>query len=339
MTVTATKRAPRSGRRTRRLAAESLVTCITNDSETGLPLVYKAAATQLEPQTWASMNRDTLLRQLDEHGVVLFRDFPIDHSEAFQNFATELTQGLYGQYGDLPKERDNIYHSTPYPEDRMILYHNESSHLKRFPAKQLFFCMQASPIGGATPIADGCEVADILGEETVALFRNKQLRYIRSFLPGLDVSWQEFFKTNSKADVEAHCQQLGMNLEWFEDDGCTIYNQAPAIVDHPVNKRPVFFNQIQLHHPLCLEDSVRDAMQELYGMSRFPRNVTFGDGTPIDVHLIERINQAYETAAKRFTWRNGDVLMLDNTRFAHARDPFNGPRKILVAMADIRESI
>jgi hypothetical protein len=34
----------------------------------------------------------------------------------------------------------------------------------------------------------------------------------------------------------------------------------------------------------------------------------------------------------RFTWRQGDVVLLDNMLAAHARDPYEGPRKIVVAM-------
>ncbi len=44
------------------------------------------------------------------------------------------------------------------------------------------------------------------------------------------------------------------------------------------------------------------------------------------------IGQAYEDCAVRFDWRQGDVIMLDNMLAAHARDPFEGPRKIVVAM-------
>jgi hypothetical protein len=37
----------------------------------------------------------------------------------------------------------------------------------------------------------------------------------------------------------------------------------------------------------------------------------------------------------RFTWRQGDVVMLDNMLVAHARDPYEGERKIVVAMAEM----
>jgi len=35
----------------------------------------------------------------------------------------------------------------------------------------------------------------------------------------------------------------------------------------------------------------------------------------------------------------GDVLILDNMQVAHGRDPFVGPRKIIVAMADPVQSL
>jgi hypothetical protein len=35
-----------------------------------------------------------------------------------------------------------------------------------------------------------------------------------------------------------------------------------------------------------------------------------------------------------FTWSAGDILMLDNMLTAHGRMPYNGPRKVLVGMAE-----
>jgi alpha-ketoglutarate-dependent taurine dioxygenase len=37
----------------------------------------------------------------------------------------------------------------------------------------------------------------------------------------------------------------------------------------------------------------------------------------------------------RFQWLRGDVVMVDNMLTAHARDPFEGPRRIVVAMGAI----
>jgi hypothetical protein len=44
------------------------------------------------------------------------------------------------------------------------------------------------------------------------------------------------------------------------------------------------------------------------------------------------VGRVYEECAVRFDWRQGDIVMLDNMLAAHARDPYEGPRKIVVAM-------
>jgi alpha-ketoglutarate-dependent taurine dioxygenase len=36
-----------------------------------------------------------------------------------------------------------------------------------------------------------------------------------------------------------------------------------------------------------------------------------------------------------FPWQKGDILMVDNMLAAHGREPFTGPRKIMVAMAEL----
>jgi hypothetical protein len=47
------------------------------------------------------------------------------------------------------------------------------------------------------------------------------------------------------------------------------------------------------------------------------------------------IGELYEACAVRFLWQRGDVIMLDNMLTAHARDPYQGPRRIVVAMGDM----
>ena len=43
----------------------------------------------------------------------------------------------------------------------------------------------------------------------------------------------------------------------------------------------------------------------------------------------------YEKHAVRFQWQPGDMITLDNMLVAHARDPYVGPRKIVVALGDM----
>ena len=70
----------------------------------------------------------------------------------------------------------------------------------------------------------------------------------------------------------------------------------------------------------------------LVGLERMPRHVMFGDGSLIPDATMAVVGATYEACAVRLEWRQGDVIMLDNMLAAHARDPYEGPRKIVVAM-------
>jgi alpha-ketoglutarate-dependent taurine dioxygenase len=97
----------------------------------------------------------------------------------------------------------------------------------------------------------------------------------------------------------------------------------------------VFFNQLQLHHISCLERETQANVRALFREEDYPRNVYYGDGSPIEDEVVERVREVYERCAVRFPWREGDVLMLDNMLTAHGRSPFTGERKITVAMGEL----
>ncbi|MNJ65369.1 peptide synthase [compost metagenome] len=109
------------------------------------------------------------------------------------------------------------------------------------------------------------------------------------------------------------------------------------MIRHPLSGERSFFNQLQLHHTFCLEPQVREDLLNMVGQERMPRQVYFGDGSPIDDASMALIGRLYEACAVRFDWQRGDVVMLDNLIAAHARDPYEGPRKIAVAMGDMHE--
>lgn len=301
------------------------------------PIVIEPAAPGLDPVAWAARARGLIVDTLHRHAGIVFRGFDLPTPQAFEAFAEAMHPGLYGSYGDLPKKEGgrNTYRSTPYPERQMILYHNESAHLERWPRKQWFYCELPSAIGGATPIVDCRELLRRLPPALAAEFATRQLMYVRTFTPRLDVDWRDFYKTEDRAEVEARCRAAGIDCRWLDGDILQTRTVCPAIVSHPVTGERSFFNQVQLHHVSCLEEDVREDLLEMVGLERMPRHVMFGDGTPIPDEAMKRIGELYEACAVRFDWQRGDVVMLDNMLAAHARDPYEGPRKIVVAMGDM----
>ncbi len=302
-----------------------------------LPLVIKPAVDDVDLAAFAREERGVIEEQLLQHGAVLFRGFSLRTVAEFEQVAQAVCGELFGEYGDLPREKTgrHVYGSTPYPADKSILFHNESSHLPRWPLKQWFFCVQAAQEGGATPIVDCRRLYEALSPDIRERFQRSGLLYVRNFTPGFDVSWQDFFQTTDPKVVEERCRSGGMQCEWVAGGRLRISQRGPAVVAHPRTGEWVFFNQIELHHPAYLEAPVRESLLAMLGEEWLPRNVYYGDGTPLDDATTRALGEVYARAAVRFPWREGDLLLLDNMLVAHGRDPFSGPRKIVVAMGEM----
>jgi alpha-ketoglutarate-dependent taurine dioxygenase len=304
-----------------------------------LPVVVRPNAPEVDLADWAAAHRDLIDEKLRRHGAALFRGFGIGSAREFEAFARAVCPDLYGEYGDLPKADvgDLLYRSTPYPPDKTILFHNESSHTPRWPLRQFFYCVKASRTGGETPIVDCRALYRGLTPELRERFTSKGLLYVRNFTPGFDVSWQDFFKTADREVVERCCRDNSIGFEWRDDGGLRIRQGAPAAARHPQTGEMVFFNQVQLHHVAYLEAEVRESLLSLFSEEGLPRNVYFGDGTPIEDEVIAQLSALYWQTSVSFPWQDGDVLVLDNMLVAHARNPFEGERKILVAMGQMFE--
>jgi alpha-ketoglutarate-dependent taurine dioxygenase len=50
--------------------------------------------------------------------------------------------------------------------------------------------------------------------------------------------------------------------------------------------------------------------------------------------IVELINAVYEDNTVREPWQAGDLMLVDNVRIAHSREAYEGPREVLVGMAD-----
>lgn len=329
-----TSRFKRGHRAVVNLSQHELVT-ITD----GYPTVITPANDNVELAEWISLKREVLEKKVLETGTILFRGFGIDSPEKFERMANAYCPDLFGNYGDLPKEvkGKQVYKSTPYPEDKVIMFHNESSHTQKWPMKQMFASIIAAETGGETPIVDCRKVYNSLSQVTVRKFAKKKLAYVRNFIEGLDVSWQEFFKTDDKAEVETICAKEGMKCEWVSKNHLRTTQIANAVCLHPKTGEKLFFNQIQLHHVAYMSEIERDSLLTLFKKEDLPRNVYYGDGSDIEPEVIVEIDKAYEANCLRETWQQGDFMIVDNMITAHGRTVFTGPRKVVVAMGDLIE--
>ena len=78
---------------------------------------------------------------------------------------------------------------------------------------------------------------------------------------------------------------------------------------------------------------VHEYLVDVYGADGLPFNTRFGNGDPIGAAVVQLVNNAYEANTVREPWQAGDLLLVDNVRTAHSREPFTGPRDVVVGMS------
>jgi alpha-ketoglutarate-dependent taurine dioxygenase len=302
-----------------------------------LPLVIEPSSAYVDLGEWLRGNREYLEAKLALHGGILFRGFGLKTPQEFERAAASICTELFAEYGDLPREdvAGKVYTSTPYPEDKAILFHNESSHLSSWPGKINFFCITVANEGGATPIVDCRKVYGDLNPAVRDKFASTGVLYVRNFCEGLDVSWERFFGTQDRSAVEAACTRQGMTCEWTNSGALRVKQRCAAVLRHPKTGEMSFFNQVQLHHVHCLDPDVRQSLLAIFKPEDLPRQVYYGDGSIIEDSVMDHIGEIYEKHAVRFQWKQGDLVSLDNVLTAHARDTYTGPRRIVVALGDM----
>lgn len=311
------------------------MTDLLNPARPALPALLspsRAGETLLEAFEPLRADIDALLARI---GGVLLRGFEVPDVAAFRSFAASFGHPLLAyEFGSTPRSAvgGGIYTSTEYPAHQHIPLHNEQAYTREWPMKIWFHCVTAAPEGGETPIAD-----------SRAIWRHMPETIRRRFAPGVlyvrnygefDVPWQQVFNTGERAEVETWCRRSGIRFEWKPDGGLRTTQLCQATAVHPRTGETVWFNQAHLFHVSNLQPEVRESLEELLGTDEMPRTACFADGSPIPDAMLDEVRAVLQAQTVSFRWQAGDVLMLDNMLAAHARAPFKGPRKVVVAMAE-----
>lgn len=302
-----------------------------------LPLVVEPRLDGVNLSAWAGNNREFLERSLNEYGGVLFRGFNLltqdDFEQAVKSMSVEL---MHYMEGATPRVQlsENIYTSTEYPANQSIELHNELAYVITWPGRIWFFCLTPSREGGETPIADVRKVLRRLDPKIVDRFMQTGWMLVRNFGNEMSLPWQSVFRTDDRSTLEAYCRGAQVELEWIDNQHLRTRQVRPPVARHPRTGEMVWFNHICFWHVSSLETEVRDSMLSVFKEENLPYNTYYGDGSPIEASVIEEIRDAYRQETVKFSWREKDLLMLDNMLVAHGRSPFDGPRRILAAMGD-----
>jgi alpha-ketoglutarate-dependent taurine dioxygenase len=303
----------------------------------GLPLAILPAAPGVDALSWAEANRAGIEEKLLRHGALLFRGFGLRGIESLQAFVRAVCGDLL-EYRERSSPRselaDRVYTSTDYPAEQPIFPHNEHSYARRFPLKLFFFCVTPSETGGETPIGDTRRIFQRIDPEIRRRFEERGWMYVRNFHPGFGLSWRTVFQTEDRTAVEAYCREAGIEHEWRSGDRLRTRQVRPATAIHPRTGEPVWFNHATFFHVSTLPEAIREPLLRDFDEDDLPNNTWYGDGSPIEPEVVEHLRRAYLDEMVALPWQEGDLLLIDNMLTAHARNPFTGARKVVVAMAD-----
>lgn len=316
---------------------KSILTSVTAPDSDGLLRIVRPQGARLDAPGILRDRREEFTTDLHRHGALLFRGFGIADPDRFNEVVHAFSGDLLEySHRSTPRTRikGGVYTSTEYPPDQVIPLHNELSWTHTAPRYLWFCCLQPAAAGGATPIADTRRILGRLPGALKEKFARHGILYVRNYYPDIDLAWQEVFGTESKDEVETYCRDQGMSWEWVTEEHLRTRQLCHAVVQNPDTRELSWFNQAHLFHYTRVGAEGAASLLQMYGKENLPRNTYFGNGEEISADDLAAIRAAYDEELYRFAWEAGDVLLVDNLSCAHARDTYEGSRRVIVAMTD-----
>ncbi|OAH14507.1 TauD/TfdA family dioxygenase [Streptomyces jeddahensis] len=301
------------------------------------PILHTPAHASEDAPGWAAEHRRALRNLVTEHGALLVRGLGLrDTGQAgavFHHLAPRLMTERES-FAPRHTHAPGVYSSTAWPANQPMCMHHELSYTHAPPGLLLLACLTPPATGGATALADATAVLDSLPSALVQRFEEEGWLLTRTYNDEIGASWSEAFGTDDKAAVEEYCRANTIEFRWQPGGGLRTRQRRPAVVRHPVTGRRCWFNQIAFLNEWTMAPEVREYLIDVYGPEGLPFNTRFGNGDPIGEDVVQLINTVYESHTVREPWQAGDLMLVDNVRTAHSREPFEPPRDVVVALAE-----
>lgn len=298
-----------------------------------VPLICSADGSEVS--AWIGRNRGQVEETLNAAGAVLLRGFVATDPQTVELALAKLSDQLLDDaFWSTPRKgvSGKTFTATEFTATRSIQLHSEMSYLPAWPRLIAFHALVVAEEGGATTLCDLATASRELGG-LMAPFQERGVIYQRTHRPGVDVPWKTAFQTEDRAEVARIAKLIDMELTWLPNDTLQTRYKAQGTVQTEGGET-LWFNQTNIFHPANLPEQARDQMTKLFGINGLPRNAFFGDGAPIPDDTLHAVNAVFDRHAVGVPWQVGDLLLVDNMRFAHGRAPFKGARKLHVAMAE-----
>lgn len=312
---------------------------ITADSTFPEILVNKSGLKDVSAcAKWIKQNQESLEQHLRQSGALLFRGFPINSAETFDEFSAAFGYPNFTYKESLSNAvrinfTKRVFTANEAPKDVEIFLHHEMAQTPISPSKLFFYCHSAADHGGATPLCRSdmlfAEFQQLMPEQAND-FISKGLKYT-THMPaendpesGQGRSWKSTLSVDDKQQAEIKLHELGYTWTWGDDLSLHATTPVlPAVIDIGKGQH-VFYNQLIA------------AYMGWKGVKEDPSSaITFGDNSAISIEALELVVRLSEKYTFDLPWQDGDVALVDNYMAMHGRRPFSGDRKrqVLVTLA------
>jgi alpha-ketoglutarate-dependent taurine dioxygenase len=307
---------------------------------------------------FAKKHKDALKDLLVKHGAILFRGFEVINAEQFKKiikvFATELAQEYKGTAPRI-SVANSVFTTSEVADDVILAAHTEMAYSYKRPGIVALYCEVEPSKYGETPIFNCASVCNALSEESLKILE-QGVKYVRrhpkkysKFFGKIGVTWPQSFSTQNKEEIERSIKSSGFDFLWERNEELKIISYPPAIVTHPVTNRKcvnilfnhylnefktlnLFKNRYSLWRRYVMKAIV--AMVTLRGKGISLTNLYDHNGKHLPYFLIKELHTLFWNHSVIFSWKKGDVLIIDNIAVGHGRMNVSGPRKILAALGN-----
>ncbi len=244
----------------------------------------------------------------------------------------------------------NMRETDQYPQELFLLPHNEILYQRFMPESLLFYCVMpaSTACGGRTFVHSAKQVEQLIkksGKDGIALLDKMKKHGFLIITGFLDEnhpqkknnyfrSWQDRFGTSSHDEALTICKESKYQFDdcaWQKEetlgiDGKPSYTlmtriTVPAFkIDEQEGEPYLLFPRLALDRPKA---------QNGY------RSYPLGNGEELTVREKNILLKAFWESRQARNQEPGDLLLVNNLQFGHARESFSGNRKVSVSMAGI----
>jgi alpha-ketoglutarate-dependent taurine dioxygenase len=241
------------------------------------------------------------------HGALLFRGFDLNVPIFAGLTRTYCTHAAFNDSPGRETVDDESNIQTVNLGDEPFPLHAELSRTPWKPDVCWFACVTPAERDGETYICDGIDFVRQMSPGLRTALQDRQLRYTQPSL----LNWAKFWLRDERPTVES--------LRNPPDD-------CPYTFDVVDQKPYQTFLRPALHKAMFADEPAFSNF--LLFARKYLRNrqfPLFEDGSEIADDLVEELDQIGQRLQQPLPWQKNDVVMLDNTRFMHARDKLPSP--------------